>query len=162
MPLFSPLHYISPLPPFPPYLLHNNYFPAQRLLQATPATMAGPTALAGHCIIYLWVGSRMDTLNPQRLGRPLNVTKCIVWGSFGHLDPHQGSLDCEWLKAKWCPRTGSHMRGSSSLVCNEFRNIQCYSLTVTLTQGSTVKGSLWRNRRLFEVLEDIGVPQEKV
>lgn len=66
-----------------------------------PAAVSGPTALAGHCIIYLCVGSRMDTPNPQRLGAPpLNVTKCIVWGSFGHLDPHQESLDSEWLKGK--------------------------------------------------------------
>lgn len=69
------LHCITPFQPitllygglFPP-LLHGNYFPAQRQLQATSATASGPTALAGHCIIYLCTGCWMDTPNPQRLG----------------------------------------------------------------------------------------------
>lgn len=46
----------------------------------------------------------MDTPNPLRLGGPLNVTSCIVGGSFGRLDLHQESLGREWLKGKMVSR----------------------------------------------------------
>lgn len=71
-PHFNPSHCV-----WGPFLLilHRNYFPPQRLLQATSTTASGTTALAAHCIIYLCSGRRMDTPIPGRLvfWGPLNV-----------------------------------------------------------------------------------------
>lgn len=120
------LHCITPFQPitlcmgafFLP-LLHGNYFPAQRQLQATSATASGPTALAGHCIIYLCAGSWMDTPNPPR-HRGLSMSPRALREAFGLT---LGKAQAEsGSRAKWCLGVRGDMRGSSSQVCNIFRN----------------------------------------